>query len=167
MQTFKRPDTVLPSMTNCYQTELNLLQKHWDTLTNEQRSVVLDDLEDGKFIDSDILDELSMRFEIPCVPDFNRPNIGQCLDVIEKMTPTELQTLETHIGCTINDLKVRMNDGNVLYFLLQNYLVRNFTLNLPALQEPELSAMFSIPFKLRRNSRTHLRMCKSSTRHTP
>lgn len=148
-----------------HETELALLQKHWDTLTNEQRSEVLDDLEECECISTDILDDMSMRFEVPCIPDFNKPNIGLCLDVLEKMTPSELQALETHICCTVDDLKAHMNDGNVLFFLLQNYLVRNFTLNLPPLREPELPAMFSIPFKLRRKSRAHLKNHRSTTRH--
>jgi len=149
-----------------HQTELTLLQKHWDTLTNEQRSEVLDDLEDCKCISADVLEDLSMRFEVPCIPDYNRPNIGLCLDVLEKMTPTELQNLETHIGCTVDELKVRMNDGNVLFFLLQNYLVRHFTLHLPPLQEHALPNRFEIPFKLRRKSRAHLRSLNSH-RHIP
>lgn len=147
-----------------FETELALLQKHWCELTNEQRCEVLDDLEEYGCIDSDILDELSSRFEVPCVPDFNRPNIGLCLDVLDKMTPEELQALETYIGCSVDDLKIRMSGGNVLYFLLQNYLVHNFTLHLPPLREPELPAMFSIPFKLRQRSRAHLKNHRGTTR---
>lgn len=147
---------------NIYLVELTLLQKHWDVLTNEQRSEVLDDLEECKYISTDLLDDLTMKFEVPCNPDFNRPNIGLCLDVIEKMTLSELQALETYIGCTINDLKDRMNDGNVLFFLLQNYLVRNFALNLPPLQEHALPD--EIPMKLRRTSRAHLKKHRNSTR---
>lgn len=133
-----------------HKTELALLQEHWNELTNYQRSEVLDDLEDCECIDVDVLEDLSMRFETPCIPDYNRPNISLCLDVLDKMTPEELQALEKYVGCTVDELKTRMNDGNMLFFLLQNYLVRNFTLNLPPLQEPELPAMFSIPFTLRR-----------------
>ena len=149
-----------------HQTELTLLQKHWDTLTNEQRSEVLDDLEECSCISIDILDDLSMRFETPCIPDFNRPHIGLCLEVLEKMTPTELQALETHIGCTIEELKINMNSGNVLFFLLQNYLVSHFTLHLPPLEERALPDRFEIPMKLRRKSRAHLRSLNTH-RHIP
>lgn len=147
-----------------YETELDLLQKHWDTLTDNQRADVLEDLYEGNCIDTDILDELSMKFEEPHVEDFNRPNIGLCLDVLDKMTPEELQALETYIGCSVDDLKIRMSGGNVLYFLLQNYLVHNFTLHLPPLREPELPAMFSIPFTLRRKSRAHMKQHRNSHR---
>lgn len=149
-----------------HETELALLQKHWDTLTNEQRSEVLDDLEECSCISIDILDDLSMRFEVPCIPDFNRPNIGLCLNVLDKMTPTELQALETHIGCTVDYLKDRMNSGNVLFFLLQNYLVSHFTLHLPPLQERVLPDRCEIPMQLRRKSRAHMRSLNSH-RHIP
>lgn len=144
-----------------YTDELNLLQKHWNDLTNEQRSEVLDDLEDCKCISSDVLDDLSMRFEVPCIPDFNRPNIGLCLNVLDKMTPEELQALETHIGCTVDYLKAHMNDGNVLFFLLQNYLVSHFTLHLPPLEERALPDGYVIPMKLRRRARAHRRSLNS------
>ena len=140
-----------------HEIELALLQKHWDVLTNEQRSEVLDDLEECSCISTDILDDLSMRFETPCIPDYNRPNIGLCLEVLEKMTPTELQALETYIVCTVDDLKAHMNDGNVLFFLLQNYLVSNFTLHLPPLEERALPDGYVIPIKLRRKARAQRR----------
>lgn len=144
-----------------YETELDLLQKHWNTLTDNQRDDVLEDLYEGNCIDTDILDELSMKFEEPHVEDFNRPNIGLCLDVIEKMTPSELHALETYIGCSVDDLKVRMNDGNMLYFLLQNYLVRHFTLHLPPLEIFVIPDRYEIPFRLRRKSKAHMRKLNS------
>jgi len=146
------------------ETELALLQEHWNELTNDQRSEVLDDLEDCECIDVDVLEDLSMRFEVPCVPDFNRPNMGLCLDVLDKMTPDELQALETHIGCTVDDLKDRMNSGNVLYFLLQNYLVSHFTLHLPPLETFVIPDKYEVPINLRRKSRAHLKQHRNSTR---
>lgn len=164
MQTFKRCNFVLLHMINCYETELALLQKHWDILTDDQRSEVLDDLYDSGCIDTDILDDLSMKYEVPHVADFNRPNIGLCLDVIEKMTPTELHALETHMCCTVDELKVRMNDGNVLFFLLQNYLVSHFTLHLPPLEVFVIPDYYEVPFKIRKQSRAHLKQHRNSTR---
>lgn len=149
-----------------HETELTLLQKHWNALTNEQRSEVLDDLEECGCIDPDVLEDLSMKFEIPCIPDYNKPNIGLCLDFIEKMTPSELHALETYVGCTVDELKTYMNDGNVLFFLLQNYLVSHFTLHLPPLQERALPDRCVIPMNYRRTSRAQRRSL-TTHRHIP
>jgi len=153
----KRGDSVVPDMENCTcESELELLQKHWNNLTDNQRGKVLEDLYECDCISTDVLDELTLKFDTPHVEDFNRPNIGLCLGVMEKMTPSEAKALETYMGIPFSEINCRTEGSLVLFFALSNFIARNYQLNLPALKVHALPDRFSIPFTIRKKTRQEL-----------
>jgi len=151
---------------NC-NSELTLLQKHWDSLTDSQRYGVIEDMYNCDCISTDILDTLILRCDTPHVDDISVPDMCLCLEVVDKMTTEELKVLETYMEMSLSDLKTQMCNSTVLYHVLQNYLVKHFTLNLPPLELFVIPDRYSIPMTIRRRARTHLKHHQSTTQHIP
>jgi len=146
------------------QTELEYLQKYWNDLTDNQRSAVIENCYECDCIDEEVLDELTLKSDSPHVEEFNRPNIGLCLGVMEKMTHSEAKVLETYMGIPFSEIHCRVDESEVLFYALSNFIARNYQLNLPALKVHALPDRFSIPFTIRKKTRQELRKYLNSTR---
>jgi len=141
--------------------ELKYLQKYWNALMDTQRGEVIENMYDCDCISTDILDTLTLRWDTPHMEDTSTPDIRLSLEVMEKMTPTEIKALETYVEMSIGDLKEKIIDSTVLFYVLSNYLARNFSLNLPPLKLFVIPDRYEIPMNLRRRVRTHLRHLNS------
>lgn len=165
LEKLKRADNILLDMEKCTcKSELELLQKHWDCLTDNQRFMVIDKCYGCNCIAEDVLDELTLKTHTPHIDDFPIPYIEMCNDLIEKMTPDEIQKLEGYIGFTIKDLMEQIETSDVLFNVLQCYLARNFNLNLPPLKLFVIPDRYEIPFTIRKKTRRELRKCLNSHR---
>ena len=139
------------------ESELAFLKRFWNDLTNDQRSNVIEKFYQNDSIDTETLEELLMRHEEPHVEEFPIPDITLCMNVLDQMTPEETQKLVTYTSFSIPDLKDAIQDSDVLFYVLQNHLARNFTLHLPPVEVFVIPDKFEIPMKLRRKSRAHRR----------
>lgn len=150
-------------MENCNcNSELALLQKYWINLTDSQRGEVIESCYDCDCISTDILDALTLRWDTPHVESFSTPDFRLCLEVMERMTPEEQKAFESYVEMSIGDLKEQIIDSTALFYVLSNYLARNFTLNLPPLKMFIIPDRYVIPMTIRRKSRTNLKHHRSS-----
>lgn len=158
LEKLKRGDILLRCMdTTIYESELAFLHKFWNDLTTEQRCSVVDKFCEADSFDQETLEDLLSKCELPYVGDFSIPDIDMCTDLIEKMTPDEIQKLEGYIGFTIKDLMEQIETSDVLFNVLQCYLARNFNLNLPPLKLFVIPDRYEIPFTIKKKTRQELR----------
>lgn len=138
------------------ESELAFLKRFWDDLTTEQRSNVIEKFYQSECLDEEILEEVLLKCEIPHVEDFPIPEYPQCMDMLLEMTQEETQKLVTYTGFSIPELKEAIQDSDVLFNVLQNYLARNYKLDLPPVEIFVIPDRYEIPFKIRRASKTRL-----------
>jgi hypothetical protein len=150
--------------TTIYESELAFLHKFWNDLTTEQRCSVVDKFCEADSFDQETLEDLLSKCELPYVDEFPIPDIEMCNDVLEKMTPDETQKLEGYVGFTIKYLMEHIETSDVLFNVMQNYLSRNFNLNLPPLKLWVIPDYYEIPFTIRKKTRRELRKCLNSHR---
>jgi len=137
------------------ESELAFLKRFWNDLIDWQRADVLEKFYQNDSIDDTILDAL--KHEEPHVEDFPIPDYNLCMNVLDQITTDETKKLVTYTGFSVPDLKDAIQDSDVLFYALQNYLARNFTLHLPPVEVFVIPDKYEIPMKLRRKARAHRR----------
>lgn len=168
IQAFKWSDFVLLDMNICIcNSELEYLKKYWNDLTDNQRGEVIEICYDCDCIPESTLDDLTLRWDTPHMEDTSTPDFRLCLEVLDKMTPEEQKALESYVEMSISDIKEQIIDSTALFYVLSNYLARNFMLNLPPLKLFVIPDRYEVPMTIRKRVRTHLKHHRSSHRPIP